>query len=232
MHLVVKLSKIGLLKVYQFTCAGFLKRLQGLRFEIAKKNYYLVILLYKYNCCTAIIPALKCIGFMSPLVIAVLCFWVALLWRLFMIRLYCTDCSTDLLFLSTGFSALFHVHWVSTNPQYTSAHCDGRSESDPVVPVSLSRAFSPTLLELCFSNLMSHYWNWYTSLFRAKDYILAHSSQFIQSLHRDKPVRPILYYLHGLGHSRLFWWRGILCFLIAWIYFYTVLFLTTAWFLL
>ena len=107
-----------------------------------------------------------------------------------------------------------------------------KEREDPVVPVSLVEHFSPTLLELCFSNPVSYYWDWYISLFRAKDYILTHSSQFIQSLHRDKPVRPIFYYLHGLGHSWLFWWGGILCFLIAWIYFYTVLFSTTAWFLL
>ena len=59
-------------------------------------NYLAICKPYNINC-NAIIPALKCIGFMSPLVIAVLCIWIALLWRLFMIRLYCTYCSTGLL---------------------------------------------------------------------------------------------------------------------------------------
>ena len=36
----------------------------------------------------------------------------------------------------------------------------------PVVPVSLVEHFSPTLLELCFSNPVSYYWDWYISLFR------------------------------------------------------------------
>ena len=46
--------------------------------------------------CNAITPALKCFGIMSSLVVAFLCIWVALLWRLIMIRLYCTYCSTRL----------------------------------------------------------------------------------------------------------------------------------------
>ena len=66
-------------------------------------------ILYIYFC-NAIIPALKCIGSLSALGTPVLWSWLGLLWRLFMIRLYCTYCSTDLLFLNTGFSALFHVH--------------------------------------------------------------------------------------------------------------------------
>ena len=53
--------------------------------------------------CNAIIPALKCIGTLSALVLAVLCFWLALLWRLFMIRLYCTYCSTGLVMIKYRF---------------------------------------------------------------------------------------------------------------------------------
>ena len=41
--------------------------------------------------CNAIIPALKRIGILSALVVSVLWSWLALLWRLFMIRLYCLE---------------------------------------------------------------------------------------------------------------------------------------------
>ena len=66
--------------------------------------------------CNAITPALKCIGIMSSLVIALLCIWIALLWRLFMIRLYCTYCSTRFVVIGKPVSLLLTMY---TERQHT-----------------------------------------------------------------------------------------------------------------
>ena len=107
--------------------------------------------------CNAIIPALKCIGTLSALVISVLWIWLALLWRLFMIRLYCTYCSTGLVMFDNRFLCSLPCTLNVNKPSVYFGPFTRKERVIPSRPVSFSRAFSPTLLELYFSDLMSRY---------------------------------------------------------------------------